>query len=237
MFKLELQNKKKKIMKNTLIFAIASSLMIGGFACAKYITSISGQGPLTTAKWDVSYLKSALLRDGYDSKTIVVDKIAPGTEGMFTLTVKPAKTEVGFDYVTEITKLENKPTNLYFVVDKDGVAGTEKITTAERLGEVLSGHVNASSENKNDIKYVIHWKWDYETEISPDKNGAKTITDNDSIDTKDGRNAKTMVIQYTTTSTQVRPNKTSELYPSEIEDENQVYDDGDYNTTTDENTI
>ena len=206
----EKENKKsrkmnsRKIAAELAIFGTLAASLIGGGAYAKYITSINGQGALNVAKWDVSYQQTALTRNAYDTKTVVVDKMAPGTEGSFTLTVSPANTEVGYNYVTKITKLDNKPANLYFTVDKDGVAGTEKIVTAEKLGEALSGHVDASSTKKADIKYVVHYHWDYETTTSAD-GARKTLADNDAQDTKDGQAAKQMAITYTTTATQVTP--------------------------------
>lgn len=199
-----MNEKTKKNLAIASILGVLAASAIGGGAYAKYITSISGQGSLNVARWNVTYNNTALVRNNYDTKTIVVDKIAPGTSGQFTLTVKPSNTEVGFDYVTKITKLDNKPANLYFMVDKDGVQGTTKIITADQLGKALSGHVDASSTAKADINYTIHWFWDYETTTSIDGT-RKTLADNDAQDTKDGQAAKTMAITYTTTATQTKP--------------------------------
>lgn len=195
MFKNEKTRKRAAVAS---IIGVMAMSMIGG-AIAKYITQIDGTDTsLQVAKWNVTTSSNALTRNAYDEKTVTVDKMAPGTEGKFSVTINPNDTETGIDYVVSVDKLENKPGNLYFIVDGDE---SNKIHTAEALGTALSGHLDVGAAA---VTHSVVWKWDYETTTSPD--GTRTtLVANDEQDTQDGQAAKTMTINYSITATQTAP--------------------------------
>lgn len=196
-----MNQKAKKALVGVSTLAILGASIIGETAFSKYISQISGSGSLQTAKWNVVMSNKNLIRNQYQTTTVVVNKMAPGTEGSFEVKVEPNDTEVGFDYVVDIKTMANKPTNLYFTINDNPT----KYTTKEELGKALSGHVDASSTTKSAITNTVHWYWEYETDSKIDGASGSTVADNDQIDTADGQSAKTMTIEYTVTATQTKP--------------------------------
>lgn len=188
----------KRVLMSGSALAILGVSILGGGALAKYITTITeSDASLQVAKWNITTSGDVLARNSYDEKTIAVNRIAPGTEGTFSVKVNPNNTETGIDYVVSIEKLENKPGNLYFLVD----GSSTKIYTAEALGTALSGHLDVGG---GEVTHTIQWKWDYETTTSPD--GTRTTKEaNNEQDTIDGKAAKTMTINYKITATQTQP--------------------------------
>lgn len=183
---------KNRIVLFLIIVMLLIVSLIWGFAYSRYLSQISGDGALPVAKWkivvndkDLSKIDSLgeidLGEKTYTAETISSKKIAPGTEGAFSITLDATETEVGFDYKFEVNNVKNKPANMYFVVD-----GTE-YATLDDVATAISGHIDANTENKK-ISKTIEWKWDYITETS--KDGLRTtIDDNNNQDTLDGKNA------------------------------------------------
>ena len=97
-------------------------------------------------------LKSVNLLETINNKTLVYEKIAPGTSGQFQIILK-SKSDLQYG-VTFISKNE-KPSNLHFSLSEKGT----KYTSLEELSNVLKGDLS-----KDEEKIVnIYWEWNYET--------------------------------------------------------------------------
>ena len=194
---------KKKIFILVTIAILLFSIL-SGLVYAKMISDISGTAGIEIAKWsflvnekDSSLGEINLGKSKYSASTISDKKIAPGTSGSFDIVINATGTEVAIDYSIDVTNVENKPKNLYFVVD-----GT-KFSTLEEMCETLKGRINANDTNKV-ITKTINWSWDYETEISVDGT-RKTIEANDLVDIEDCKSAQRFTFTLTITGVQVKP--------------------------------
>ena len=103
-----------------------------------------------------------------NSKTLVNEKIAPGTSGNFKIILisnQNLKYKIGFN------SQNNKPKNLKFFVDNQ----SKKYNTLEELGKTLCGNIKS-----NETKTInVNWQWDYEINPKEDKQ-----------DTEDGERIK-----------------------------------------------
>ena len=118
-------------------------------------------------KFQVSYnnidFKNINLSDTIKQDTLVHEKIAPGTEGVFEIFLQSNKK---INYRIYFRSTNEKPENLYFQLEgKD-----RKYTRLENMEQELKG------ELIKDKKIKIHWKWEYE------KNHKQNLQD-----TKDGQ--------------------------------------------------
>ena len=207
-----MEEKKKNKNKNRLFILIVLAILlfsiVVGFVYSKYLPEIEGTGKLSVAKWFFSINNIDILsgnqlgeinlgKSKYSASTISDKKIAPGTSGSFDIVINATGTEVAIDYSINVANVENKPKNLYFVVD-----GT-KFSTLEEMCETLKGRINANDTNKV-ITKTINWSWDYETEVSVDgtRKGIKT---NDKQDTLDGNSANDFTFTLNVKGVQVEP--------------------------------
>lgn len=103
-----------------------------------------------------------------NAKSLVKNKVAPGTNGEFSILISTIDSTVDMKYSVDFEDVTNeKPTNLLFKVK-----GTNKeYSTLQELEKYLSGII----ENESLKEYVIEWRWPYEIDNTQD------ITD-----TKDG---------------------------------------------------
>ena len=97
-------------------------------------------------------LRNINLLESVNSKTLVKEKIAPGTKGEFSIILfsnRNLKYQINF-------KSENeKPYNLKFYIKEEN----KKYRTLEELQENLKGKIK-----KGDIQAInIGWEWEYET--------------------------------------------------------------------------
>ena len=198
------KNRTTRLIVLVLFLAIVTAVIISG-TFAKYTTSVNGTGSATVAKWSV-----ALKADGADfteGKTFtladttlhdkVVDgKIAPGTDGSFSLAIDATGSEVAIHYVLEISSLSNVPTNLKFY--KDSIATENEISVADSKF-TIEGDI-ALADVGTEVTLPIFWAWPYET-------GAVTdgVAAGDTADTTDGIAAKDMTFNVKLTATQVNP--------------------------------
>lgn len=178
---------KKHLKNKALIISSALIIMastIGGIAYAKYVTSITGTGILSVAKWNfngiVKRQEDGFLNLGsqtYDASILADGKIAPGTSGSFDVIIDATGTETGVDYTTNFSNIICKPENLYFLVDE------MRCDSFDELKTELSGHFDADNPQK-EARKTVQWVWDYET-----TDNGKTKEQNDMQDTIDGENA------------------------------------------------
>ncbi len=98
------------------------------------------------------------LMETIDEKTLVYEKIAPGTSGRFDIILHANQ---NMNYQIQFESKNEKPSNLFFYSTEE-----EKIYyTLEELGENLTGKLL-----KNEEKTIpIYWKWKYETDEKQDE--------------------------------------------------------------------
>ena len=105
--------------------------------------------------FDVQYKHTKLtgvnLLDTVDNKTLVYEKIAPGTSGGFDIVLKSNQQ---IHYKIQFESENEKPEKLQFYTSNN----TKKYNTLEELGETLEGNIA-----QNEEKIVpIFWEWIYE---------------------------------------------------------------------------
>ena len=148
-------------------------LFSNGETLSKGITNSESQ-KIYNFKIDYKNLdfKSIDLADTIDKKTLVYEKIAPGTSGSFNIVLNSNQ---NLKYKIEFNSMNEKPYNLKFEVLKNEELLLEA-NTLEELSEKLTGDINKDEK----IDFKINWYWNYEgdTEIS------------DIQDTKDAENIK-----------------------------------------------
>ena len=103
-------------------------------------------------------LKALNLKDTVDNKTLVYEKIAPGTSGRFDILLISNE---DLNYKIEFESKSEKPTNLQFYTSENG----KSYHSLEELGEDLTGRVLRKEEKS----IPIYWKWEYEISEEQDK--------------------------------------------------------------------
>ena len=108
-------------------------------------------------KFKNTKLKNVDLLDTINQEKNVNEKIAPGTNGNFSIILKSNKNA---NYKIQFESYNQKPVNLRFKAFCDGeIISTEK-NSLEELSENLDGNIK-----KNEIKIIIvNWFWDYEND-------------------------------------------------------------------------
>ena len=103
-------------------------------------------------------LKALDLMKTIDEKTLVYEKIAPGTSGRFDIILHANQ---NMNYQIQFESKNEKPSNLFFYSTEE-----EKIYyTLEELGENLTGKIL-----KNEEKTIpIYWEWKYEIDEEQDE--------------------------------------------------------------------
>lgn len=118
--------------------------------------------------------KSIDLAETIDKKTLIYEKIAPGTSGSFDILLDSNQS---LKYKIEFNSINEKPQNLNFKALKNGEILGE-VNTLEELSEKLTGYINQNEK----INITINWYWDFESQQDQE------ITDIQ--DTKDSENIK-----------------------------------------------
>lgn len=190
---------KKSYASRLGVLAVALTLvtacLLGG-TMAKYVTEVTGTGSATVAKWsftangetetftDINIASTAYTNINNTDK----NRIAPGTEGSFDITLDATGSDVAVDYTIAFSNLKNKPTNLKFYSDE---AGTTEITN---LATGFTGKIdyNATADAMKTTK-TVYWKWAYQTGSS------------DATDVADS--GKDMTFDIKVTGTQAEPTK------------------------------
>lgn len=114
------------------------------------------------------------MSDTIDKKTLVYEKIAPGTSGNFDILLESNQ---NIKYKIEFYSMNDKPKNLNFkAFNKDRLLG--EANTLEELSKDLSGFIKKNEK----INITIYWYWNFENEDN------KEYTDIQ--DTKDSENIK-----------------------------------------------
>ncbi len=121
-------------------------------------TSINTKSIFFNVQFQHTKLKAVDLMETIDEKTLVYEKIAPGTSGRFDIILHANQ---NMNYQIQFESKNEKPSNLFFYSTEE-----EKIYyTLEELGENLTGKLL-----KNEEKTIpIYWKWKYETDENQDE--------------------------------------------------------------------
>ena len=194
------KNNKKALFVMALLLMVGITTSYVASTYAKYTAEVSGSGTATVAKWafeddnDITTF-TVKLNETYDPTTLVANKIAPGTEGSFEITLVNTNSEVGVDFTVGLDNINNKPTNLKFYKD---AAYTTELTpgTGTITGQLKAGDATG-------VKPKIYWKWLYETGTVTDG-----IATGDAADTTDGKSANTLTIGLTVKGVQTEPSTT-----------------------------
>lgn len=114
------------------------------------------------------------MSDTIDKKTLVYEKIAPGTSGNFDILLESNQ---NLKYKIEFYSMNDKPKNLNFkAFNNDRLLG--EANTLEELSKDLSGFIKKNEK----INITIYWYWNFENEDNKENT--------DIQDTKDSENIK-----------------------------------------------
>ena len=192
-------SKKKKIIITVVILSCIILAFIGGQSFSKYVSEIRGEGTAEIATWDFKVngdkeqIQTIKLGTTCNNETLVDNKIAPGTEGSFNISIDGTGSDVGIDYNIKFEEGSTKPTNLKFIYND------YEYNNISELEDSLSGRINANDENKNK-QFTIKWKWLYETGQNDEEKARNNIQD-----TEDAKNISEYSFNVIVSGTQVAP--------------------------------
>lgn len=95
--------------------------------------------------------KSLNLMETVHNKTLIYEKIAPGTSGNFNIVLKSKQ---NMQYMIQFESKNQKPSNLQFSITEKG----KKQDSLEKLNEMLKGTILENQEKVMNI----YWEWKYE---------------------------------------------------------------------------
>lgn len=131
---------------------------------SKAINSDSGENSEESSyinnqyEFNISYentnFKNINLLDTIDPKTLVYEKIAPGSEGYFNIVLTSNKYS---QYYIKFESKNQKPKNLKFKAFSEGYMISDECSSLEELSENLSGRIF-----KNEKKIItVKWYWEF----------------------------------------------------------------------------
>lgn len=192
------KTKKKGIIMALLLLLLVVMLLLGT-SYSKYITQVDGKGVIEVAKWaflvngQTASMTNLNLAQTYHADTLVANHIAPGTRGSFDIVVDATGSEVGIDYQVNFANEINKPSNMKFYYQGN------MVNTIKELESLLKGTIPAEAESK--VKSMtIEWEWSYVSGSTQQE-----IMQQDTIDTRDGKNLTQYQFDIIITGTQVEP--------------------------------
>ncbi len=192
-------SKKKKIIAVVAILLAILVSFLGGQTFSKYITEVTGNANAPIANWhflvneNESTTQTINLASTLNNETLVDNKIAPGTNGEFTITIDGSGSDVGIQYDLEIKNETKKPQNLYFTYNGQKYEELSKITN------ITSGMFEANAEEK--VKTItIYWEWPFEIG-GPESEKAE----NNGKDTIDATTMQNYSFDIVVTGTQIMP--------------------------------
>lgn len=191
--------KKKKVLIVLGLLLVITLSFIGGQVYSKYVARVKGEGIAEVATWKFKVnnqeeqVQTINLKSTFNNKTLINNKIAPGTSGDFNIIVDGTGSDVGINYTINFMNENNKPQNLKFVYNSTEYGSINELT------QVLSGTIDANEEEKSRI-FLIGWKWEYETGDTDDE-----IAGNDVIDTQNAKDILNYTFDIVVTGTQVQP--------------------------------
>ena len=180
-------SKQKRIINIVVVAVILLAIILLGYTFSKYTKSYTIPTSSTVAKWSFageifnskksSTEATISLADTISDSTIKENRIAPGTNGDFTIVVDATGSEVDLDYTVELLNETNKPQNLKFSYNDNIYNSLTELISSEDIFVGTIAHDD--SEMKKEI--LVEWEWPYE---SYDAEGNLL----DDIDMLDGEN-------------------------------------------------
>ena len=162
--------KRIDLMDDFIIFKLFSDSNVNLEKIKKEKLNLNNSKEYPIYEFNVSYKKTKLeginLLDTIDNKTLVKEKVAPGTKGNFTIRIKSNE---DINYEILFNSLNEKPKNLIFEYKNI------KYQKLEDLQKDLIGKI----AKKETIDINISWEWEY-----------KISSKEDIQDTKDGEKLK-----------------------------------------------
>ncbi len=127
------------------------------------------------------------LANTISAKSLVKNKICPGTSGSFSIIITTKLSTVDMRYNVLFENItNNKTSNMNFKI-----RGTdEKYSTLQELEKNLNGIIKKKSQEE----IIIDWEWMYETGESQN-----TINENDKVDTFEGKNLESYIFKILVT--------------------------------------
>lgn len=164
-------NKFLRIASVLLIAVLLSTCVISG-TFAKYVSSATSSDVAQVAKWDIKVNDNQFAvaepaitfnlfdtikdSDGTDEENVVDTKIAPGTSGAFSLTIKN-DSEVDANYAVDYTVTNEKNIPIQYQV-----AGSDTWTTS--LEDITETALDMGAS----ANVVVNWKWVYSVDADKD---------------------------------------------------------------------
>ena len=142
-------NKRKKIIAIAIVAILLLVVIMLGYTFSKYTKSYTIPTSSTVAKWSFSgevfnsknssTETTISLADTTKNPKIKENKIAPGTNGDFTIVVDATGSEVDLDYKVELIEETNKPQNLKFSYNGNIYNSLSELISSE---DIFSGKIN-----------------------------------------------------------------------------------------------
>lgn len=162
--------KRTDLIDDFIIFKLFSDSNVNLEKIKKEKLNLNNSKEYPIYEFNVSYKKTKLeginLLDTIDNKTLVKEKVAPGTKGNFTIRIKSNE---DINYEILFNSLNEKPKNLIFEYKNI------KYQKLEDLQKDLIGKI----AKKETVDINISWEWEY-----------KISSKEDIQDTKDGEKLK-----------------------------------------------
>ena len=162
--------KRTDLIDDFIIFKLFSDSNVNLEKIKKEKLNLNNSKEYPIYEFNVSYKKTKLeginLLDTIDNKTLVKEKVAPGTKGNFTIRIKSNE---DINYEILFNSLNEKPKNLIFEY---------KNIKYQKLEDLQKGLIGKIAK-KETIDINISWEWEY-----------KISSKEDTQDTKDGEKLK-----------------------------------------------
>lgn len=199
---------------------VASSCIVGG-TLAKYTTTVAGTGSAIVAKWAPSFKgktggASGTFNDSVDvelkdttlGNKVTDGKIAPGTDGSFSIQISPGATDVMFKYSITLSNFTNQPKNLKFYSDSTFTTELTEKSAGSGIYELYKDEEMAL--NGADVTKTIYWQWPYNvsTESSSEAE-SRDAEDSDTGNKATVSNADKMTFKVNCEAIQMGPTPTS----------------------------
>ena len=170
--------KRTDLMDDFILFKLFSDSNISLEKVQKEKLNLNNSKEYPIYEFNVSYKKTKLeginLLDTIDNKTLVKEKVAPGTKGEFIIRINSNE---DMYYEVYFNSINEKPKNLTFIYNNN------KYQTLDELEKDLIGEIR----KKETIDIEIKWEWEYKInereDIQDTLDGEKLVNYNFTIET------------------------------------------------------
>lgn len=159
-------SKQRKVIITLLVLLV---MLVLGYTFSKYVKSYNVVTSTNVAKWSFSgevfnsknssTTTTISLADTVENSKVEANRIAPGTNGDFTIVIDALDSEVDIDYSVELATETSKPQNLVFSFNGNTYESLSSlIDSNECFNDTI---LHTDSEKRKE--FVIEWEWPYET--------------------------------------------------------------------------